>query len=419
MQEETKSKIKGILLIFFFVYIFAWGISGCDVGKAQAQNLTYKDDGYVFKHRTSFKWVEGTDGWGKFRTAWSLPHESYSLNYSTSIVRDGKYSIKFETRAGDCNDEDCDRRNEGGNTNVHGSISHTELSFPKDYKDKGIKWYAWSMYIPNETLGYYEADTTLGQWKMPTEFAIKKWGETGTTGDGVCYEIPIQFKLKPEGLVLFKHKFQDRDKCPPKTNKFFKHLIIPTEVLKDRWHDLLLEVKWTNKEDGYINLWVGDELVYTYTGQTFSMKLRNSEGRVFTPNFRIGIYSGNRHNEKNWKTQIVYFDEFARNKKCSKASKYHNCKMLSSKLTDYGIYKEIWETNYQAPKNEKKIIKTLTTRITNKIILTADGVDYNKVHAWVFEQLSSMDWDDNLDKLKDRRPTQERLIKNGIKKFSI
>ena len=30
-----------------------------------------------------------------------------------------------------------------------------------------------------------------------------------------------------------------------------------------------------------------------------------------------------------------------------------------------------------------------------------------------------MDWDDHLDKIKDRRKTQEKIIKDGIKKFDI
>ena len=78
MQETTKSKIRGCLLIFFFVYIFAWGISGCDAGKAQAKDISIvnKSDGFKLNKDIA-------DGQWKVNLPTGL--EKYQIMYGMAI----------------------------------------------------------------------------------------------------------------------------------------------------------------------------------------------------------------------------------------------------------------------------------------------------------------------------------------------
>ena len=58
MKEETKSKIKGMLWIFFIVYIFAWGFSGCDItaNAGEKHDLLKKNNGISNKDTTIKGW---------------------------------------------------------------------------------------------------------------------------------------------------------------------------------------------------------------------------------------------------------------------------------------------------------------------------------------------------------------------------
>ena len=68
----------------------------------------------------------------------------WNLRYETKIIRDGKYSLRFEMRDGDCHKRDCDRPNKAGRSEVS-----FDGDFPKNAKGHvGNVWYAWSMYIP-------------------------------------------------------------------------------------------------------------------------------------------------------------------------------------------------------------------------------------------------------------------------------
>ena len=66
-----------------------------------------------------------------------------------------------------------------------------------------------------------------------------------------------------------------------------------------------------------------------------------------------------------------------------------------------------------------RIKHVLSERIANKITETINSSDIETITTWAFQYLNSLDWDKDLDKIKDRRKTQEKIIKDGIKKFAI
>ena len=50
-------------------------------------------------------------------------------------------------------------------------------------------------------------------------------------------------------------------------------LLIPNDEMTGKWHDILVHVKWSKKDDGFFKMFVNDELKYNYEGRTQS-KLR-------------------------------------------------------------------------------------------------------------------------------------------------
>ena len=106
-----------------------------------------------------------------------------------------------------------------------------------------------------------------------------------------------------------------------------RELIIPTKALHNKWHDFLMNVNWTDKEDGFIDLWINDKLVYQSKGKTFGKLLkRKKDGKKMGPSFRFGIYNGKRKIPV--KTQVAYYDSFRSGKKCKKTALFHDCNNL-------------------------------------------------------------------------------------------
>ena len=128
------------------------------------------------------------------------------------------------------------------------------------------------------------------------------------------------FHLDPEGVLFVKDGVE---KCGGYVNK----VIIPYSEIHSKWHDFLLNVNWTGKEDGYIHLWINKKKVYQSKGKTIGKSLkRKKDGKKMGPSFRFGIYNGKRF--KTVETQVVYYDAFKSGKNCKKTALFHDCKNL-------------------------------------------------------------------------------------------
>jgi hypothetical protein len=198
----------------------------------------------------------------------------------------------------------------------------------------------------------------------------------------------------------------------------------PSELLKQeqmlgQWNDIVVNANFSPKDDGWFKLWVNGKLLYEYHGATKVKKGKSS--------FQIGIYQSFRSEYDGVvPTQVVYFDEIRYSKKgCKKLNIEklgYSCKALESQSTEihtYGTitYSEVELAKFQ--KKQKKIIDVLTDRIASKIAKEVSNPNLKEIEGWVFKKLTIIDWDDHLDKIKDRRKTQEKIIKDGIKKFDI
>ena len=300
-------KFFGILAVFFFF---------CSIALAKDPPKKYLDNNYVFKHHELIKWPEKTGVWGKIETHGRISQNAWNLTYEKKIVRDGKYSLRFEMRDGDCHRGDCGRKNKAGRSEV----SFTG-SFPKNAKGHvGKVWYAWSLYIPKETQHIRPAYTILGQFKMPNDY-VKQLNRIDSSGfDENCPEIPLLFKLEKKGLALVKDGVLE---CGDHEKK----VIIYNKDLHDKWHDFLLNINWTDKKNGLIEVWINNKKVYESKGKTIGKLIkRKKDGAKMGPSFRFGVYNGKRFEPV--KTQVVYYDSFKSGKNCKKTALFHDCKKL-------------------------------------------------------------------------------------------
>jgi hypothetical protein len=126
----------------------------------------------------------------------------------------------------------------------------------RDYM-KGEHWIAWSMYFPERHQNLYPLSITYGQFK-----------ENDSRGD--IYEPVFQTKELDAGYSMVR----TIGNCGYEGCVYEETLLIPNDEMIGKWHDILVHVKWSKKDDGFFKMFVNDELKYNYEGRTQS-KLRN------------------------------------------------------------------------------------------------------------------------------------------------
>ena len=167
-------------------------------------------------------------------------------------VRSGKKSIRFEVRDGDCGQDE-----QGGWSDCKGDRERHELSANQkgDTMSKGEYWFSWSLYFPEEHQNLWPLSNNYGQFHQkdgPPVFMFKEL----RSGYSVIRTI---------GDVDYDEK-----------------RLIHNDDMKGKWHDILINVKWSKKDDGFFKVWVNDKLKYDYSGPT------KTEKYVYE---KFGIYS--------------------------------------------------------------------------------------------------------------------------------
>ena len=196
-------------------------------------------------------------------------------------VRSGEQSLRFEIRAGDCYKnksgwDDCEKRRE-----------RHELHGKKLFK-KGEWWYAWSIYFPKDFIEATPVRVYMGQFHSTD----KKYGSernppwmffnTSRENNG-GYWINNMVRV-PAG---------------------YSTQLLTRDEAYGKWNDILINVKWTDKEEGFMKIWVNEKIKLDYIGPT------KRKGAVY---FKFGIYRV-RIFDKNTPTQVVFFDEIRTGKK--------------------------------------------------------------------------------------------------------
>jgi hypothetical protein len=167
-------------------------------------------------------------------------------------VRSGKKSIRFEVRDGDCGQDE-----QGGWSDCKGDRERHELSSNQkgDTMSKGEYWFSWSLYFPEEHQNLWPLSNNYGQFHQ-------KGGP------------PVFMFKELRGGYSVVRTIGDVD--------YHEKRLIDNDDMKGKWHDILINVKWSKKDDGFFKLWVNDKLKYDYKGPT------KTEKYVYT---KFGIYS--------------------------------------------------------------------------------------------------------------------------------
>ena len=315
--------LKTLLSLFLLIPSLSWALTfknGEIVNKSKKVNYEFLDKDFIFDFSKNISWPEDSKMWGEIETHGRISQNAWNLRYETEIVRDGDYSLRFEMRNDDCGSADCSGRDKAGRSEV--------AFFDSDIPEKdtrghlGKVWYAWSIYIPKGTNSIRPAYTIIGQFKMFSDYLKinKDRFGLGSSIDEDCPEIPILFKLEKTGIEL---NVEGVTACEVNYGK----LVLHEKNLHDKWHDFLMHVNWTDKEDGFIKLWVNEKFVLDKKGKTINKIVRKKDnGDKQGPSFRFGIYNGKRHTPV--QTQIMYYDSMRAGKKCDSVAIWHDCKNL-------------------------------------------------------------------------------------------
>ena len=193
-------------------------------------------------------------------------------------VRAGEKSIRFEVRPGDCgyNEDwnDCDKDRE------RHELSGKRIS-------SGEWWYAWSIFLPKDFTNVSPTKVALGQFHQEKGHVVWMFQNQN-------FSIPGGYWVD--------------NQVPGYTKTLDK--VLTNEEMIGKWNDILVNVKWSKKEDGFFKVWVNNKLGYEYMGPT------KTKAKVY---FKFGIYrsylskwiysSRNKKKEKGVPAQVVYFDE--------------------------------------------------------------------------------------------------------------
>ena len=220
------------------------------------------------------------------RYGYSIVSESYG-----HPVRDGKKSMRFEVRAGDCSWSQ-------GWSDCENDRERHELRTRNNWR-KGEYWYHWSLYLPRDYPIVYPVKVSLGQFHQKGSHPV--WMFQNSSGG---YFVDNQ----TVGSTLEKRE------------------ILTDEEMRGRWSDVLVHARWTHEDDGFFRVYVNGETSprYTWSGPT---KRRGK--RVY---FKLGIYrSLMSRRPGDEPTQVVYFDHVNRAKSCKRATRYFDCKRISAK----------------------------------------------------------------------------------------
>ena len=276
-------------------------------------------------------------------------------------VRFGDQSIRFELRHGDCGIHpggynDCTIWNKESG---HYSERH-ELGSVDYLPNKGITWHTYSFFIPEDfpILNHYYEHISLGQFHGgPNNNPGFKWD-----ADEETYQLRRRTGCWLKEFIK-KNGEKDSFKCSLGMKENNRKDVISKQDLKGKWHDVVINIKWSRKQDGYFKQWINGKLVYHYMGNT-------SKPKGSTNQFRFGIYRGATNKTPKDSTHIVYYDEIHYAKK--------SCDKLNLQKLGYSC-KDL---------NDQKIANIYIDHIPGKIKLDIKSLDtldgkYKLAWHWV------------------------------------
>jgi hypothetical protein len=216
-------------------------------------------------------WAEGPQGFvgiGIEHRDLLRPH-NYTMVTDTLFhpIRAGWKSERFELVRGDCYTTDCDRQP------PFERVEYAEVtgdSIGNPISGEGTEfWYGWSFFVPSHVNGISNNFfwNFIGQFQQSPS-AQPAWVFFKSSGDG----------LRPLCLMRFIVTTQYWQCDGPG-----RYPIVPNDDFMNRWHDIIINARWTASEDGFLKLWLNGDLIVDYVGVTTS----SGNTSVY---FKYGLY---------------------------------------------------------------------------------------------------------------------------------
>ena len=212
----------------------------------------------------------------------SISHkQKYSLQLVDSKdghpVRSGNKSWRFEVREGDC----------GGDkkySDCKSNRQRTELQTKEFQKRNKEYWYSASIYLPNNYVSAAPVRTVFTQiyekgWKpilMITD-RENKWLEVGRMWSGEYVEMKKGIKIND---------------------------------MKGKWTDILINVRYSRKEDGFMKVWINNKLILESLNIKTFTPYTNKGAKLEWGIYQTGVsYWKSKNGDKPYPSMVVYFDE--------------------------------------------------------------------------------------------------------------
>ena len=155
-------------------------------------------------------------------------------------VRAGSQSIRFEVRHGDCGKD-----SDGGWSDCKNDRERHELSGGDSQMSTGEYWFSWSIYFPEDHKNLYPLSNAFGQFHQKEGNPI------------------FMFKELKDGYSIVR-TITDKD------SDYHQQNLLTNEEVLGKWFDIIINAKWTKKNNGFFKIWVNGEQKYNYKGPTKS-----------------------------------------------------------------------------------------------------------------------------------------------------
>lgn len=192
---------------------------------------------YPMKVHPSARWMQPLD------SIWltQSPAKPYSIRTTSDLRRNGEDSLRFEMRPGD--------------TWINRAFTATcrdEISTEQFPPAISTRWYALSLYLPTN---FPIEDVRLilaqwhGRWQLWQPGRIPPLSFRFVNGR---FFIPLRYNA--ERII------RDPSSAPGAT------LFETSSFALGRWHDFIVQAKWSCREDGFVNIWWNNKQIVAYRG---------------------------------------------------------------------------------------------------------------------------------------------------------
>lgn len=199
----------------------------------------------------------------------------WSIQFVTDNVRAGKQAVRFEVRKGDA------------------YVSRRKASFRAELDGRNVfkakmgeeYWYGFSMFMPID-FPVHANRLVIGQWHATHDVETDEVKRS-----------PVLSQRYSNGIFYVKVRHSS-DKVQTSNDGEKDTLYKTNSFEKSVWHDFIYHIKWSYKDDGFVEMWLDGNRVINYRGP---VGYNDDEG----PFFKYGIYRNDVP-----ETYVIFFDEF-------------------------------------------------------------------------------------------------------------